>query len=261
MLKPLDAITKYNRQDDATASLTSKFPVPVLAQAPARSESPTTPSPKVSRSRTFVVGLKNLGNTCFMNSVIQALNSVPQFRDYFMEGLLLRYMTDTGGHTDTGGQAPMPPIVPIPTAKQHLIREPTECLLPLVTLHSMTSTAGYPVTPVTWRTPVKGFQWHDDDKHVVPAVPVVLDPADKPVVNNNKKKNRIIVSAIPARKSSRLNNNTRAPVVDLSIISLHLETRNLFRVMACPQYRAVAPYSFLSAIWATIPRMPIYICY
>jgi ubiquitin carboxyl-terminal hydrolase 5/13 len=30
-----------------------------------------------------MTGMQNLGNTCYMNSVVQILFSVPEFRDYF----------------------------------------------------------------------------------------------------------------------------------------------------------------------------------
>uniref|UniRef100_A0A0N4VX73 USP domain-containing protein n=1 Tax=Haemonchus placei TaxID=6290 RepID=A0A0N4VX73_HAEPC len=51
---------------------------------------------KQPRVRVELRGLKNLGNTCFMNSVIQALNTTDVFRGYLVQLPLLQPDDDVG---------------------------------------------------------------------------------------------------------------------------------------------------------------------
>jgi ubiquitin carboxyl-terminal hydrolase 4/11/15 len=41
---------------------------------------------KVAGAANGVMGLNNLGNTCYMNSAIQCLSNIAPFREYFMTG-------------------------------------------------------------------------------------------------------------------------------------------------------------------------------
>lgn len=56
------------------------------------SKSEKAPAPRHDRSDRHLVGLHNLGNTCYMNSLIQALSGCPSYLKYiesvFNQGLL-----------------------------------------------------------------------------------------------------------------------------------------------------------------------------
>eukprot|EP00435_Cladocopium_sp_Y103_P018377 s2055_g4.t1 len=47
-----------------------------------------------------VVGLQNLGNTCFMNSSLQCLSNIPQLREYFLDGAYKETLNRTAHKTE-----------------------------------------------------------------------------------------------------------------------------------------------------------------
>ncbi|XGW23312.1 hypothetical protein V3C99_005499 [Haemonchus contortus] len=63
---------------------------------PSPNVDPDYNSGKQPRVRVELRGLKNLGNTCFMNSVIQALNTTDVFRGYLVQLPLLQPDDDVG---------------------------------------------------------------------------------------------------------------------------------------------------------------------
>lgn len=97
------AAVDVNRQRSLTSS-------PTIANSSLKSQKPTCkvqPLNKVQGEVPVVspghTGLDNLGNTCFMNSVIQVLSNTREFRDFFLDGRFQREInTDnklgTGGH-------------------------------------------------------------------------------------------------------------------------------------------------------------------
>jgi len=41
-----------------------------------------------------LIGLENIGNTCYMNTVLQGLLSAPLFKDYLLNGEYLKHLVE-----------------------------------------------------------------------------------------------------------------------------------------------------------------------
>ncbi|XP_021062193.1 ubiquitin carboxyl-terminal hydrolase 2 isoform X1 [Mus pahari] len=69
------------------------------ASGPSRSSSPGRDTMN-SKSAQGLAGLRNLGNTCFMNSILQCLSNTRELRDYCLQRLYMRDLGHTSGaHT------------------------------------------------------------------------------------------------------------------------------------------------------------------
>ncbi|XP_055963535.1 ubiquitin carboxyl-terminal hydrolase 2 isoform X2 [Sorex fumeus] len=69
------------------------------APGPSRASSPGRETMN-SKSTQGLAGLRNLGNTCFMNSILQCLSNTRELRDYCLQRLYLRDLSNSStGHT------------------------------------------------------------------------------------------------------------------------------------------------------------------
>ena len=71
--------------------------VPVMIPSEMETSNPAYRNKQLSQPST--TGLLNLGNSCFMNSVLQCLSNTPELRDYFVSG---RYLANINSENPLG---------------------------------------------------------------------------------------------------------------------------------------------------------------
>ncbi|XP_033751882.1 ubiquitin carboxyl-terminal hydrolase 44-A-like [Pecten maximus] len=185
-----------------------------------------SPSSPFMRKRTLIpgiTGLRNLGNTCYMNSILQILSNLEQFREYFMHLETLSSKSDVLSTPTTPVPSPSPRASARILARQaslvktpHLSRQSTaECFQHLMT----------PTRSKNSSTKKEGLSGGSTSQTPV---------------------RRQLICTVESKNSAA------------DKIFLHQELNGLFRVLWSGRWAQVSPHALLQAVWLAIPTFKGY---
>ncbi|KAL4224627.1 Ubiquitin carboxyl-terminal hydrolase 49 [Mactra antiquata] len=166
-----------------------------------------------------VTGLKNLGNTCYMNSVLQVLSHIESFREFFLK---MRYSFDASPdgspHVKLIGSIRQP-VIPPPAAKQYARQTTVECFQHLMSDRKI-------VSPKQKKKQIGGLNGGSTQSTQTPVKQLICDVESCGKDNTN--------------------------------ISLCGELHGLFRVLWSGKWAQVSPHAFLRSVWQAIPMFKGY---
>ncbi|OWF47359.1 ubiquitin carboxyl-terminal hydrolase 44-like [Mizuhopecten yessoensis] len=187
-----------------------------------------SPSSPFMRKRTLIpgiTGLRNLGNTCYMNSILQILSNLEEFREYFMH---LETQSSKSDASSQAASSSTPSPSPSPRSSARLLTRHSSSITPYLSRQSTVECFQHLMTP-------------------------------KSSKNSSTKKEGLSggsTSCTPVRRQliSTVESKNSAP----DKISLHQELNGLFRVLWSGRWAQVSPHALLQAVWQAIPTFKGY---
>ncbi|XP_012942043.1 ubiquitin carboxyl-terminal hydrolase 44-B [Aplysia californica] len=179
-----------------------------------------------------VTGMRNLGNTCYINSIIQALGHLEDFREFFCQ-LVFGLFSPTG--TPLPGTSPSSPSLGQNVPKQ-LLRFNTvdyfqhlSLLQPRRATHSNKSTSSNQVKATKSSSPKKsgGLNGGGSNDYSGLKIDICSEDAEEKII--------------------------KAKADALKTLSLCQELHGLLRVLWSGKWAQVSPHGFLHAVWRAIP--------
>ncbi|XP_060068229.1 ubiquitin carboxyl-terminal hydrolase 44-like [Ylistrum balloti] len=177
------------------------------------------------RKRTLIpgiTGLRNLGNTCYMNSILQILSNLEQFREYFM------HLETPSSKSDMSSTPTSTAPSPSPRASARLLSRQSSIKTPHLSRQSTVECFQHLMTPSQSKnssTKKGGLSGGSTSRMSV---------------------RRQLICTVEAQNSSA------------DKIFLHQELNGLFRVLWSGRWAQVSPHALLQAVWLAIPTFKGY---